>query len=77
MVHDEAKIRELHRRDEALFWSGVAALIGGILVLGFVGSLLVGCSPTVNGPWLSLSTTVQACPSPAPGVRPSGVIGPQ
>lgn len=77
MVHDEEHIRELNRRDAALFWSGVAAIMGGILVLGFVGSLLVGCSPTVQGPWLSLNTVVQTCPSPVPGVQASGRVGPQ
>lgn len=68
---------QMRARDEALFWSGVAALIGGILLLGFVGSLLVGCSPNVTGPYFSWNTTVQTCPSPVPGVQASGRVGPQ
>ena len=43
-----------------------------ILALATVGVLamlwLVGCSPQVNGPWLSLNTTIIPCATPTPMV---------
>lgn len=45
-----------------------------LMLAGVLGAL-AGCSPTVNGPWLSLQTTVQACPSPQATPFGAGAVG--